>query len=40
MNETKLKQQNAGTKIWDVIKGYPIAVILVLAAILVGCSVV
>ena len=39
MNETKLKQQNAGTKIWDVIKGNPIAVILVLAAIVVGCIV-
>ena len=39
MNETKLKQQNAGKKIWDVIKGNPIAVILVLAAIVVGCVV-
>ena len=39
MNGTKLKQQNAGTKVWDVIKGNPIAVILVLAAIVVGCVV-
>ena len=39
MNGTKLKQQNAGTKAWDVIKGNPIAVILVLAAIVVGCVV-
>ena len=39
MNGTKLKQHNAGTKAWDVIKGNPIAVILVLAAIVVGCVV-
>ena len=39
MNGTKLKQHNAGTKVWDVIKGNPIAVILVLAAIVVGCVV-
>ena len=39
MNGTKLKQQNVGMKIWDVIKGNPIAVILVIAAIVVGCIV-
>lgn len=39
MNETKLKSQNVGGKIWFVIKDNPIAVILIIAAIVVGCRV-
>lgn len=39
MNETKTNNQSIGKKIWFVIKDNPIAVILVLAAIVVGCNV-